>query len=101
MTSLAHRTTRWVRGYKKKGDALVEELPLRGVRLSELRSLFGADEDDPMVDCYPVSSEQAAWLLRYLPQPLRLRTLDYFLECDAVTDGAPRKQRAATRTRSG
>ncbi len=86
MTQLAHRTTRWVRGYKKKGDALVEELPLQGVRLAELRSLFGADEDDPMVDCYPVSPAQAAGLLQYLPQPLKLRALDYFLECDAETD---------------
>jgi len=99
MTQLAHRTTRWIRGYEKQGDTLVEEFPLQDVKLSELQSLFGTDEDDPMVDCYAVSPRQAAELVRYLPQPLRLHALDYFLECDAEPAGAPREQRA-TRSRS-
>lgn len=100
MTKLAYRVTRWIRGYQKDGDELVEELHLEGVGLPQLRNLFAAEADDLLMDCYPVSAPQAKALRQYLPKALNLHRLDYFLECDAEPERAPRK-RAAPRTRTG
>lgn len=65
---------RYLRGYDRKTEALVHEIPLsEPVDLENLRRLFGVPDDDPLiVDCYPLTGSVLAYA-----------SYDYFLECDA------------------
>ncbi len=74
----------WVlQAYQKKGDAFVEEWPLRGISLSMLHDLFQQPQDDPMYDAYPVGEAQAERLQAYTDHTIDLQAYDYFVECYA------------------
>lgn len=81
----AMKLSRLFRGFDKNDDSLQQEieLPLT-VELSILQEIFGADRDDPMYDCYPVSADRAAAVEEDLGLHVPVEKYDFFLECDAV-----------------
>ena len=58
---------------------------LEGIGAGELRRLFGARDDDPMYDCWPVEREHVERLTVAVDHDLDLERHDYFVE--AFRDG--------------
>ena len=77
------RVHRYITVFNKRSDERLTQYPLRGVRLSQLRRLFGADKHDPMYDCFPVGPTQAKEVAHWTGKPLNPGKYDYFLECEA------------------
>jgi hypothetical protein len=62
------------------GEDLVGEWMLKGIDAAELRRLFGARDDDPMYDCWPVAREHVERLTVAVDHELDLEHYDYFVE---------------------
>ena len=76
--------SRWVRAYDAHGNDLVIEWRIPdSVGLKYLQSVFGVKHEDPMYECFPVSSAQAEAIERLIGTRLETAEYDYFLEADA------------------
>jgi hypothetical protein len=76
--------TIWIlKKYEKTDDYPVGEYHLSGVTAEQLRSIFNASSDDPMYDCYPVTSCQVKYLEGIIKERMDLISFDYFVECMA------------------
>jgi hypothetical protein len=76
--------TRFIRGYEKRGESLITEIPLNGISLETLQDLFGYEKDNPMYDCYPLRQEYLPFFERYVGNRLETNSCDYFLECELM-----------------
>ena len=83
-TLTGFRVERFVRGYEKDGDHLMNEFLLKDANLSELQDLFEEPRQNLMVDSYPIPESHSDYFQQRLKVPLDFDRLDYFLECDAV-----------------
>ena len=61
-------------------DDLVGEIQIGEKFLVELRNLFNLPLDDPMIDCFPVKSEQVDKLEKFVEVKINLDKYDYFIE---------------------
>ena len=87
--------------YKKRGDdALVEEYPLRGARLSTLKRLFGAPGDEALALSYPIGEAHRSRMEELLGAELDTRRYDYFLESVAPITGRAAGRRLLARPRT-
>lgn len=75
--------TRWIRGYERLSEQLAQEHALLAMELSRLRLILGTEEDDPVVDAFPLTPDQARALDQVYFGSMRFDQFDYFLECDA------------------
>ncbi len=76
---------RFVRWYEKSCCDFVGETVLNNIQISQLQKLFEIASDNPMYDCYLVSSpEQINYLQRILNCQFNIHDYEYFLECDAI-----------------
>ena len=70
----------WVlTAYDRRSDEFIDEWPLPDATLEELREIFHLP-DDPMVNVYPVTDEQAERLQGHVDHRIDLSSLDYFVE---------------------
>ena len=75
------RTLTW---FDKRTEEWQGETRLRNVRIGELRKLFGARDDDPMYESYPVERKHVSVLKAWIDVPLHMSKYDYFIECSAA-----------------
>lgn len=74
--------------FRRDNDELAGEAILRGVRLRELRAMFGHPQDDPdLYLSYEVHARQKAALEEHLSQPILLNRFAYFVEAEQVQAG--------------
>lgn len=78
------RTLAWYE--KDPGNRFIEEAELKGADLESLEQLFDISRDNPMYDCYPVSSTNLAQLQAYVDVIIELDKYDYFIECRTTED---------------
>jgi len=84
--------------YEKNGDAFVNQVWLKGVRVDQLRRLFGASRQDPMYDSRAVGPEQAHVLEGLTGMKIDLGRYDFFVECEALqAQRRARRERASAR----
>jgi len=67
--------------FARGDDELAGQLSLVGVDLAFLQSLFGRPVDDPMVEAFPVSPEQAEALQPFASGEIQTDRYDYYLDC--------------------
>jgi len=77
---------------------MVDEIPLPGISLPELRRIFAQPDDEPMVDCFPVSPREAAALQPRVSVVLQLDRFDYFVEPASPNPLPTRQSRADSGT---
>lgn len=75
---------RYLRWYKKAGDAAVGEECLKDINLNKLRNLFNVPCDDPMFDCWEVKEEHLENLQQYIKHFINLKKFDYFIEAEEM-----------------
>ncbi|NEP13917.1 MAG: hypothetical protein F6K14_27695 [Symploca sp. SIO2C1] len=79
------KVDRVVRWFEKDGDAIVGEARIGNPDLQKLHELFDIPEENPMYDCYPISTKtQIRYIQKNLSHEIDTLSYDYFLECDAI-----------------
>lgn len=77
-----YKVRRLIRFFEKTSDKYVGEIELPEIELSELQKLFNEDRENPMYDCYPITTNEHTFFIQFLDKPLELDKYNYFLEAD-------------------
>ncbi|MEH6474114.1 MAG: hypothetical protein V7727_00435 [Sneathiella sp.] len=75
---------RQINYYVKHGEDLVGEIVLPKIDVSELRTIFGVPDDDPMCDAFPMDENQVNELKRFVDFEWDAENFEYFLHCYEV-----------------
>jgi len=82
------RLQRVITQYRRSDDSLVRDYELPRTRVDKLRRVFGADQDDPMTFCYPVTEREREFVEDQIDRRLNMRDYEYFLETHSASDTA-------------
>ena len=77
---------RLIRIYPKDDVHPVGVIYLSDFDLGELKKLFKTEKDDPMFDCFEISTEEAPYFKTRYNIDLDLSTYEYFLEAEDNED---------------
>lgn len=91
MTPQPEWLVRIVECFSTETDALLDEVILPPIELSSLQEVWGRPTTDPMVECYEIGHEQAAFLSRVVGLEFDLARFSYFLSA-YTTDWEATKQ---------
>lgn len=77
-----HQIHRMIAAYDKRTESHVADIAVTGLDTANLRALLQLGHADPVMDCYPITDDLAAYLLtsRHIEDALDLDRFDYVLE---------------------
>ena len=70
----------WITTYSKETGWLVDKVPLTGIPLSKLQTLFGEPPNEPMVYRYPIDQEKAKFFSRFFRICFNFEEYNYCLQ---------------------
>ena len=91
LSSITHLTppetapvVRVLRWFNRETEELAGSAPLKNIDLPRLQRMFRAKADDPMYDCFEVTTIEAGQLQVHVDVPIELEKYHYFVEADAL-----------------
>jgi len=73
------KVNRYLEVFDQKTDKLIFQIRIEGLRVAELREIFGAEKHNRMGDCWEIKVKQAPYFLKKYGAAFDFKNYAYFL----------------------